>query len=479
MFQLIMPPYPDDVDCSTLNKGTFSAFSNASDATGSSDSRYGNTSFLDAGFGNRSRTRGLRGNRRVLMDAQQRRHDQQVEESADAERFKNRMFGSIGVNGREAVAWTGHYHADHCSEVSSNTNSKLGSKGRHTHKHGTSSAVSENESALGAPPSSVLSRLDDHVITPGDAADADDPGHFILPKPGMEGETELDLCCGVNAWWKPSIIAMGFDRIVVLAEWDHELKRIVTLSIPFVLTALLLGINQTITVTLVSQFIGTDAVVAFVIVELVLGLTFAFFSGFVSTEATLCSQAVGARNFKLAGQYVQICAAIFTICMIPNIAIWSFVIDDVIQLFGFGAKVADIGHKYALVLLFRQWINGVNYAYHGLLNVIDRERWSTFISVVEDTVGVLAILGVVLSKETTLQEIGLIKLGVSVLFFVFNSWYTVFRGWVNQYLEGMLGSCALSVRRASCDLCLHIFCNCMVYIFSLLFNRIEKLFGLS
>jgi MatE len=443
-----MPPYPDDVDCSTLNKGAFSAFSNASDATGSTDSRYGSTSFLDAGFGTRARTRGLRGHRRLLMDAQKRRQDQQVEESADAKRFNSRMFGSTGVDGREATALTSHHHVDHSSEVSSHANSRLGSKNRHTHKHGTSSAVSGSESALGAPPSSVLSRLEDHMITPGDAADADDPGHYILPKPGMEGDDELDLCCGENAWWKPSTIAIGFDRIVVLAEWDHELKRIVTLSIPFILTALLLGINQTITVTLVSQFIGTDAVVAFVLVELVLGLTYAFFCGFVSTEATLCSQAVGARNFKLAGQYVQICAAIFTICMIPNIVIWSFVIEDVIHLFGFGAKVANIGHMYAVVLLFRQWISGVNYAYHGLLNVIDREKWCTFISVAEDSVGVLAILGVVLTKETTLQEIGLIKLGVSVVFFVFNSWYTVYRGWVNDYLEGMLGSCALYVRQA-------------------------------
>ena len=266
-----------------------------------------------------------------------------------------------------------------------------------------------------------------------------------LSKPGMEGDDELDLCFGKYAWWKPSMIAAGFDRIVTLSEWDFESKRIVTLSIPFVLTALLLGINQTITVSLISQFVGTDAVVAFVIVELVLGLSHQFFGGIVSTEATLCSQAVGARNYKLAGQYVQICAVIYTFCMSPNIAVWSFFIDDVIILFGFDAKIAEIGRSYAIVLLFRQWLTGVNQAYHGLLNVIDREKWSTFISVLDDTVGVLIILGVVLTKETTLKEIALIKLGVALFFFMFNCCYTVYKGWMKNYLEGMIGSFALSV----------------------------------
>jgi Na+-driven multidrug efflux pump len=213
------------------------------------------------------------------------------------------------------------------------------------------------------------------------------------------------------------------------------------------LKALLLGINQTITVAIISQFVGTEAVVAFVLVELLLGMSFQFFGGIVSTEATLCSQAVGARNYKLAGQYVQICAIIFSVCSIPNTLVWFVVVDDVLMLFGFNDNVARIGHAYAVVLLFRQWLSGVNNAYHELLNVIDHEKWSTFMAVLEDTLGVLVIVAVVTTKpDTSLQEIGLIKLAVSIMGFIFNCWFTVYKGWMNKYLEGMIGSFALTVR---------------------------------
>jgi hypothetical protein len=436
-----MPPYPDDAGGFLLSKPAFSVVSGSaeSEATDhSSASRHVGTSFLDVGYGAHARRHR---DRRPLMDAQQRRKEKYGEEHADAE-YRNNFV----EHHRESTSLTGeisHRGADGASDISSHPRAD---KPRRTH-HGTSgSTISGHESAPGAP-SSVLSRLDDHVITPGDAADADDPGHYILPNPGMEGDEELELCCGKHAWWQPAMLAAGFDRIVAISEWDHEMKRIVKLSIPYTLKALLLGVNQTITVAIISQFVGTDAVVAFVLVELLLGLTAQFFGGIVSTEATLCSQAVGARNYKLAGQYVQICAIMFSLCAIPNTLVWSMVVDDVIKLFGFHEHVARMGHAYAVVLLFRQWLHGINNAYHELLNVIDHERWSTFMGVLEDTVGVVVIVAVVMTKpDTSLQEIGLIKLAVAVVGFIFNCWYTVYKGWMNKYLEGMIGSFAISVR---------------------------------
>jgi hypothetical protein len=376
-----------------------------------------------------------------LTDAKQRRKEKYGEDHADAEYRNNAV-----VIHRESTSLTGeipHRGTDGASDLSSQSRAD---RRQRSNQGAASCAGSVQESGHGAP-SSIMSKLDDHVITPGDAADADDPGHYNLPKPGMEGDEELDLCSGKHAWWKPAMLAAGFDRIVAISEWDYEMKRIVKLSIPYTLKALLLGINQTITVAIISQFVGTEAVVAFVLVELLLGMSFQFFGGIVSTEATLCSQAVGARNYKLAGQYVQICAIIFSVCSIPNTLVWFVVVDDVLMLFGFNDNVARIGHAYAVVLLFRQWLSGVNNAYHELLNVIDHEKWSTFMAVLEDTLGVLVIVAVVTTKpDTSLQEIGLIKLAVAIMGFIFNCWFTVYKGWMNKYLEGMIGSFALTVR---------------------------------
>jgi hypothetical protein len=159
---------------------------------------------------------------------------------------------------------------------------------------------------------------------------------------------------------------------------------------------------------------------------------------------------VGAGNYKLAGQYVQICALLFTLLYIPNILVWSFLVDDVIILFGFNEDTARIGQEFAIVVLFHEWLVGLSIAFHGLLNVIGYEKFATFIGVVEGIVSVCSVAALVVTRdETTLQEVGLVNLAIGVVFFLFTVWYTICKGWINDYLEGMVGSFAFFVSTLS------------------------------
>ena len=301
---------------------------------------------------------------------------------------------------------------------------------------------------------SILSGLEDHAISPNDAADADDPGYYILPKQNVEDAHDIDLCCGKRAWWKPSIILEGFNRLVSLAEYDHEMKRIVKLCIPFSITALLGGVVESANVALVSQFIGTTAVAAFTLVHLILGITSEFLMGILGSEATLCSHAYGAGNHNLAGQYVQICTLLFSALMIPNIVLWTFFVDDVILLFGFHEDLAQIGFEYARIYLFHQWLIGLQLAYSGLLNVIGYENFATTMAAVEGVTAVVGTVLLVIFRDTTLQEVALVHLAIGVMFFLLTICISSCHGRMGKYLKGMVGTAAFLVS-SLLSLCLY------------------------
>ena len=69
------------------------------------------------------------------------------------------------------------------------------------------------------------------MILPNDAADANDPRNYILPKTDIEGDQNINFCCGQQAWWQPAMIVAGINCLINIAEWDHEMKPIIKLTI--------------------------------------------------------------------------------------------------------------------------------------------------------------------------------------------------------------------------------------------------------
>lgn len=151
----------------------------------------------------------------------------------------------------------------------------------------------------------------------------------------------------------------------------------------------------------------------------------------------------------LAGQYVQISVILYSFCIVLNILFWVFMLENVLRWFGFNDDTVNLGYQYGMVVLFHEWIVGMSYAYHGILQVIEKEKWSTILGLTEDVTNLLLLIAVLLTREVTLQDVALLELSVEIAFFLFNCCYTVYKGWMNPYLEGMVGSFALKVR----DLC--------------------------
>lgn len=405
--KMVMPPYPDDAEGSNLGMTRQKARSEAAVSFNSAmsviSSVAASVSVLDAGCGFRNRQAGLRHYQRALRD-RQFYTEQKAERKADEE---------------DGVYTPLRYSTNDQGWKRTDDNVSVASQ-------------------------SVMSELEDTAVSPNDAVDARITV-ILSEKATMEGDNELDLCCGDHAWWRPFMIAGGFDRLIALAEWDREMKRILGLAIPFSMEAVSKGIFDTIRVALVAHFLGTEPVSAYTIVQLILGLTQEFFGGFPLAVAALGSQAVGAKNYKLAGEYVQISVVMFTLFFVPNIVVWMFLTDDVVKLFGFNDKTAQDAQSYARFFVFEQMVNGFLEAYGSLLGVIDHERFIVFMSIANELVATVIILAFLLTKTITVADVGLIQLISALLFFGLTVALSQWFGWMKKYSEGMFRTFALRV----------------------------------
>jgi len=405
--KLFTPPYPDE-----MNLGI-------SESRGQETGRP--ETVLDIGAAKRNRRTGVRRYQRGLKEKQWKQEKQ--------ERREEKQFDS----GEAFATFTAFTHSDDARYATSYPSDEI-PESHDAVKISDMGPVVENFAEV--------TLTENMVLSPSDAVDAHDPGAVVNQKVPMEGEN-LDLLHGEHAWWRPSTMAAGFDRLLEIAEWDREMKRIMSLSIPFSLAAVADGAFETIRVALVANFIGTDAVGAYTIVLLVLGLTEEFFGGFALTSASLCSQAVGSKNYSLAGEYVQISCILFSLCMVPNVLVWMFLTDDVVRLFGFNEATSQLAQEYARYCVLTLWVKGLDESYGSLLCVIDHERFYTFMSILDTVVATCIILALVLTEPPTLAEVGLVELGSKTFFFLLVLVITTCAGWMKKYTNGVFKTNAL------------------------------------
>ena len=106
---------------------------------------------------------------------------------------------------------------------------------------------------------SILSKLDQDAVSVQDAVDAHEGS------PSHEAAIEM---------------ATPWQRLLRIAEWDFEMKRIAALSVPYAIQGLAEGIFDIINLAVVGNFIGVKEANAFVMVSILLEFTECLTYGF-------------------------------------------------------------------------------------------------------------------------------------------------------------------------------------------------------
>ena len=116
---------------------------------------------------------------------------------------------------------------------------------------------------------SLMPALSPDALSPEDAADAHDRGEGVGR---LEDYQEHD-CFQSRRWGPLRPLLMAFAKILTLAETDYESGKILSLAIPSTIGAVADPLFRLVLLAIISHYVDTDSMVAFVLVILFIRLT--------------------------------------------------------------------------------------------------------------------------------------------------------------------------------------------------------------
>lgn len=245
-----------------------------------------------------------------------------------------------------------------------------------------------------------------------------------------KGSKSRNLFRVVKSFWR---------KLRRVATYDNEMKKILKLTIPYTLTALSWALNEIFTLVVIGNVLGTQALSAVIAVDFALSISTAWLQGPMSSLTSLCSQAIGTGNLKLAGEYVQIAVLISQFLYIPQLILWLFFIDDFILWLGFNEQTAKMGYSYAVVVLFRGLFGYVSSGLHSLLEVNGHEEITAIATVLQSIVESVTILSVAISFHPSLWTVGVIFFAIDVIVFIGLIIFVRRKGILDDYITGLVG----------------------------------------
>ena len=179
---------------------------------------------------------------------------------------------------------------------------------------------------------------------------------------------------------------------------------------------------------------------------MLLGLSDTFITGIQDSLNTVCSHAVGMGDNHLAGQYVQIASVTYVLFAVPFLGMWCFLIEDAMLLLGLGPEVARISLAYTRVVVFHYAIEGVSEGIFSILDVTGHEVFGTCMDMIEGVVELVVVWYFLATGDgLELADLGLIHLCSASFFYVATIGIVLYKGWLKEFMPGMVGSLALRV----------------------------------
>jgi Na+-driven multidrug efflux pump len=306
---------------------------------------------------------------------------------------------------------------------------------RRPSRAGSHSAASEKSMER-----SVMSSIVDD-ISPNDAADANDPGRGnIFVRPTVELDSSgLGCCSGF------------FESLLILAAPGEEMRRVVKSSIPLALGAASEAIFRLMTAGFVSRYLGTESMIAYLLVGLFVRLTSEELSSAIidatSSFVQAClfsSNADGDLSHFLAGQYVQHAIVLQLLLGIPLLLVWVLTMEDVVYWLVQSPSIAQIASEYARVVVFYYLVQSVSRTCTVIFHICGHEHFESVIDVTTSMLQVIVVACVVAKVETaSLVTVGYIQVLIGIAGAVAKVMYPVLRNWMKPFRQGLVGHIAL------------------------------------
>jgi len=224
-----------------------------------------------------------------------------------------------------------------------------------------------------------------------------------------------------------------------LIKLDKEMKRILQLAIPFTCSAIIKNASELILLAIISHSLGTDDMVAYAMVGLIISVSSSFLGGWIEAISSLGSMAYGAKKYELLGQYLKISCIAYTSCEVPMAIIWYCSIGKILLLLGFDESVASMGQDYVWVAMSIQIMTSLNMGLMEFLAVIEKEQYANIMYCTSCFLGVGMVAVATRLSDVSLVELGLVLLLNKALLFFLNIIIPDKMGWLKEFESGIFG----------------------------------------
>lgn len=299
---------------------------------------------------------------------------------------------------------------------------------------------------------SFMPPLSSGVLAPEDAADADDPGRAPMvrsyriappPQPGGIGDPSRGILSRCT----------GFLDIVDL---DYDMLRVLQLALPSILGAVADPFMRLVLIAVISYYIDTPSMVAFVLVIIFVRLSTVEISGAITDAETTMIQIAhsdgGEAAFFLTGQWMQMALIFQVLIGVPMMVIWAYLIDNLVRwlLSSTAPVIADLAGSYTQVIVIGYQLSAMTKTFMAPFRMNGPPPFEIIIDVATSVLTMITI-GIVIAVEAGIgQTLSLVAVGwVQVVLMAVNAICKVsivlIRGWFQPYQRGFFGRFVLRV----------------------------------
>jgi hypothetical protein len=271
------------------------------------------------------------------------------------------------------------------------------------------------------------------------------------------------------------------EGLLELAAPDEETIRVVRTSFPLSIGAMSEALFRLITASFISQYLGSESMVAYLLVGLFVRLTSEELSGAIIDALSSFVQASlfsGEGDVAyLAGQYVQLAVVLQLLLGIPLLLVWALTMESVVFWFVQSRSIALIAEDYAKVVVFNYLVQAISRTCTVVFHICGHEHFESVIDFSASTLQVILIACIVaLFDDATLTTVGNVQVLIGVSASVAKVMFPVMRGWMQPFRKGMFQNVALVQVRSPVGLALFLRITTLTIILA---RRIELPFGIS
>lgn len=305
---------------------------------------------------------------------------------------------------------------------------------------------------------SAMSSIVDDIL-PNDAADANDPGKgnvFIESDAKCTQKGKKNVYNNSGFGVRAACCTYPLEGLLSLAVLNEDKRRVLLSSIPLTLGASSGALFRLATTAFISQYLGTESMVAFLLVGLFVRLTseeladaiIDALSAFVQASIYAPSppeEETGTNaNSFLAGQYIQLALLLQVLLNVPLLLVWVIYMEPVVLWFVGIPTIAAVARDYAGVVVIAYIVQSLTRTLTVAFHICGHDHFESIIDFVSSTLQLISIACVVvLVDNASLVTVGYVQVLITVSAAIAKVLYPVVRGWMQPFRKGLLQNVAL------------------------------------